>query len=312
MSMYAFYKAVVFVLLCVFAILGLGAALLLDKEGLPGSLFYFGGALFFLVLFYGWFWLYRREQGEQARGKALYYLGVAVIVAPFAYYLYHGLLGSVQAARIAIYTDSLAITNYQESLIAWPGIEAPVGVRLEFDLQHRLHPPGYFRSPRLLIGDQARGPLANAAQAYWEYCTEPLVDGIACMMAPLWPISSQPALAQGNVTHLSFDIYPSNLYYFESPDRLCLRRRFPYAKAGVEGEAAAALWHFAAGNENIELSQLLSDTLDNHSQLFTELKDVRPMFARFQYEALEAAGYEACEIKNAIRFSDQGECFCRL
>lgn len=306
----AFLRISLFLLICLTAVAGMAFASFSDKDVAAAAAYFLVGALCYGLLFYAWHYYLQHRETDPAQYRILYRVGSAIALLMAAYFLILGVIDATRAVRLVIFEKKVALANYKELPIVWSGFKQPVGVRIEFDLLQPLSLDGYVRSPRLLYGKQAQAQLADAGRNYWRFCQTAVVDGIVCLASPLWPMHEAQKLDDADYTHVIFELYPSNLSHFDSPDQLCLSEAAPY---GLEyaWEDQAALWHFSVATVDIEMSEQFHRMLAEQSSLLTKMGKVQQMFSQMQKPALLAAGYEACEINTAIKFTETSSCYCR-
>lgn len=273
-----------------------------------------GGALVFIGLLFWWYMVHKKSKPLTSSGYRLYIIGLVIVAVPLMYYLWIGLSSGYRAVRLAIFDNGFSVASYQEMPIEWEGFDSPVGLRITLELDLPFQPDGFFRYPKLLLGNMnVSSALDTPADSYWQFCSEPVTDDTVCMTYPLWPIHSFPEIMETEdlKTQLVYELYPSNLYYRESLNRLCLKRRFPYGRTDFYSTEVAILWHMVTPDKSIDLSQRLSDAIAQHSKLLRDSDVVQAWYQGLQSETILAAGYQTCQVKEAILFSEDVECYCR-
>jgi len=310
-----FSRVLFFIVIIICAGAGALAGLLYYKIELTSrAVLHSGGALFFVGLLFWWYRVHKKSKPLTSNGYRLYIIGLVIVVLPLAYYLWIGLSSGYRATRLAIFDKGFSVVGYQEMPIEWEGFDNPVGLRITLELDYPFQPDGYFRYPKILLGTiQVSSALDAPAESYWQFCSEPVINDTVCLTYPLWPIHSFPEVvaAENSKAQLTYELYPSNLYYRESSNRLCLKRRFPYGRADFGGSEFAILWHLVTPDKSIDLSQRLSDAVAQQSQLMRDRDAVQTWYQGLQSETILAAGYQTCQVKKAILFSEEVECFCR-
>ena len=307
----AFPRVALFVVIILSAVAGaLGALISLRSALTESTWFHIAGTLVYAGLLFGWYTINKRDKPLTPNGSLLYITGVVILLIPTAYYLWVGSSNLYRVTQLALFDRGFEITKYEESLIQWKGFDKPVGLQITLQLSSSPPGGGKFRYPKLLLGSlQFDQVLETPIKSYWHYCIEPIVDEMACMTYPLWPIAPFPEVVTEEGIHtLTYELYPSNLYYREK-DRVCLKRRYPYARAN-QNFSGIAMWHMAAADKTIDLSQRLSATLAEHSQILKDVGNIEGWYQGLRSDTLETAGYQVCQVKQAIIFSEEVECYC--
>jgi hypothetical protein len=187
-------------------------------------------------------------------------------------------------------------------------------------LDYPFNPGGWIRYPRITIPGESvlsEGQPAEIVEnipadpaRYWDKCQVPLAEGEGCFTQPIWPIGKYPELTSESMGELVFDLYPSNLNYLESTNRLCIRERSPYA--GVKITAAPVVyWHLVYNDELFDIAPILQAAIVDKSSFFTNTETIEGAYAGAQSSDLVVAGYQNCQIKKAIQYSEESECFCK-
>ena len=148
-------------------------------------------------------------------------------------------------------------------------------------------------------------------RAYWQYCSEPVVADSSCLTTPIWPMKPFSELAEESPTSITFDLYPSNLYYVEGANKACLKKRNPYSDVSFVGLEKIALWHFLGDEHKLEMTDILTTTIRKDSAILKDIELVQKMYRNAESGAFLAAGYQGCEVKKAIPFTEETECFCK-
>lgn len=303
-----FLKIVVFILICAAVVLAaLGVVLFPVREPGTAALRAFLAILLFAGLAYTWYRLNRRVPTE----PQFYVAGLVLVLLPLAWFLFSAGTNGYVYGKILLFDRQLSLENYSEEPIVWDGFDGPVGLRVQLELKHPVAIEGYLRNPKLLLGNAAVPALETPRKSYWSYCSEPVKDLVSCLTAPLWPMREFPALADAESTLITYELYPSNLFYLESPQRLCLKTRQPYITGNFEVQSVTALWHLVGSGRDVDLSRRFSRLLQAQSAALKDGEQVEQWLLRMQSGSLLAAGYENCEIKQAIRYNEETECYCR-
>lgn len=301
-----------FMLLLVLALVSFfGAALYFGEEVAKSAMAHAGGALILLGTFYLWRnYLNHNKLAGDINIKAWSKAGMFVLGMPFIYYTLMGGKGLYHMSQLAIFEQGMKIENYQEDLVKWPGFENPVGLRLKFDLVYPYAIDGKLHHPKILIGDQALTAAELPGKSYWDFCSDPVTKNTGCISYPVWPIRKLPELASGGRMTLTYELYPSNLYHLEDQSRVCLRKRFPYGKSEFLTGEITMLWPLANPHRHIQLGVMLEAMLKDKSEILRSAETVKSLFDSVQSQGFFGAGYQSCDVKRAIRFPEESECFC--
>lgn len=299
---------------------GMGTFMSMRPENIVHGLIYIAGAIIFAVTLYLWFRMHPRSEWLHAAGNRLFIAGVVITTVPLLYYGFAGTYGLLKVSQLALFQNMVRIAAYEEQPIVWEGFEYPVGVRVSIKLDYPFNPGGWIRYPRIAIPGESvlsKGQESEAVEntlpdpaRYWEKCQTPLVEGEGCFTQPIWPIGKYPELTSESMGELVFDLYPSNLNYLESPNRLCIRERSPYA--GIKVAAAPVVyWHLVYNNELFDIAPILQAAIVEKSSFFTSAEAIEGAYAGIQSSDLAVAGFQSCQIVKAIRHSEESECFCK-
>ncbi len=316
---------VLFIAVLAVSAFGLLILLVSGKEGGETWQLATGVGVFFVLLVIWW----KLAPGFTGRYNCtLSVLGKAVLTTLFLFFTGMAtpyVLASIQGPRLE---QKVAIENFKETPIEWPGFTGPVGVRLEWDLVHPFHKLGALHPPKIWMGTSKRFDLPNAYFSLDRHYfagkgdTAPHVRRLSILETlPFGPVESSAGLltSEGR-THVFYDLYPKNLVHLESPDKLCLNRdSFPIntsLKAPVyhQGEDLSALWFFAgSSNLTIDLSPALTDVLRKQSRMQGKREQWKAMQKRFQPAGLRNAGYDPCSLSRGNLDHLKGRlCFCKL
>lgn len=307
-----FLRLGLFVLFCLLAPVAVFGALLYYNSGLvAGAAIHLAGAGLYLALLVVWYRLHRNFRSLEVAGRRIFIAGLFLVMLPGLYYLASGAERAYDLVRLALFRSNVNIAGYSEEVIRWEGFDKPVGVRVQIQLEYPFALPGKLRHPRILVGGDTSS-LDRSVAAYWEHCLEPLEKQVGCMSFPLWPMRPLPQLVTGGGAELVYELYPSNLYHMETPNRLCLRQDKPYnAVMPVTGGTPLAFWHVDVDGQLIDLGSLLTDALTEKSSLLGQGSSVENWFRALQSDSLLGAGYHNCPIPDAIRFDQASTCYCR-
>ncbi len=271
--------------------------------------------------------------------------GLFVLAGPM---LGHGVLSvSIVAAQFegARLASSVEIVGYRESPIAWRGFDGPVGLQIEVDLRHPEAVRGLIYPPEIRMGpwiDIRAAELAASHRAGAGYFRPPdslpSASNLALMKSVLFqPTDREPAyqdFAAGEVTRLTYRLYPGMIAYLDEPEQICLASETPGLpvcaegrrpeegcrradRPGVarqpysQGDDLTALW-FVAGRFDMvaDLSTKLTDTIRRESALQKDSEKWRAMQRRLDPDVLPAAGYDLC-LPGPASHTAFRVCYCR-
>ncbi|MDH5634180.1 MAG: hypothetical protein OEZ10_14510 [Gammaproteobacteria bacterium] len=302
---------------------GLGAMMFRAPEQAMHTGFYLAVATALVLVLYAWFRIHPRSAPLKGEAFYLFLSGVIVTSLPLLYYLATGGFGLYKIVQFRLFESGASITAYEESPVNLPGFAQPVGVKMTLTLSHSVNPGGWIRNPRIVIagsspldGTGKTEPDGKAgssipAEAYWDFCQAPIVEGAGCFTQPIWPIRDYPVLSDSGTTVLSYEIYPSNLYYVdEKRTRICLRSRAPYEGVTPVG-GLVVHWHLAYNEQLLNIAGLLEDRIREQSAFFRNTEGIKWSYSSLQSEDVIQAGYQPCAAMDAIRFSEETECYCR-
>lgn len=238
-----------------------------------------------------WAWLQRGSYG------AMFWLGVAFVAAPLCAYAAMSLRVIVNDWRGRRLARSVRVVSVAESDIRWPGLDEPVGVRLDLELEHDVGLVGNLFPPKIVMGDPRLG--------YRDYFFGALDHGVDPMLAtPIFEIGapSRDVLARGGRVRVSYELFPASLARREG-HALCLLGRAaptPGRNPAPGGGDLAAAWFFAAaGGVIVDMSEPLTEALRRSSRLQGRPDEWRRLLGRLEPAALEAAGLARCASQRA-------------
>lgn len=287
-------------------------ALLFSGSGLhERALIYSAGAILFGALAFFWLRIHGRGEVRNVGERRMYRAGLFLTLSPLLYFFWVGGSAVLDSAQLYTFSRSIEIENYRETPILWDGFDSPVGLRITMDVSYPFQVDGHFRPPKVVTGISAQAVKEGGNEKYWDYCVEVARDGLGCLTSPLWPNPAFDILDSESVTTVAYELYPANLYYRESNDKVCLRKRYPYAQAVRNTGDMAAMWHFSNSERNIVLDDRLESVIRDTDSMLKDEKVVAQWYLNMQSKSFLAAGYQSCQINTAIRFSDEAECFCR-
>jgi len=287
-------------------------ALLFSGSGLhERALIYSAGVILFGALAFLWFRMHGRGVVRSVGERRIYRAGLFLTLSPLLYFLWVGGSAVLDSAQLYTFSRSIEIENYIETPILWDGFDGPVGLRITMDVSYPFQVDGYFRPPKVVTGISTQAVKEGGNEKYWDYCVEVARDGLGCMTSPLWPNPVFDTLDSESATTVTYELYPANLYYMESNNRVCLRKRNPYTQVVRNTGDMAALWHFSNSERIITLDDRLESTILDTDSMLKDEKVVAQWYLNMQSESFLAAGYQSCQINTAIRFSDEAQCFCR-
>ncbi len=238
------------------------------------------------------------------------------------------------------------ILGYDETPLAWPGFDGPVGLRVRIRIALPEGIDGHFRSPQLYMGPAIavpRNELLSIARPGDGYLDGRYIDtGEPELMLLKEVLFDQTAgrrgrpartIAEGTTT-LDFDLYPGVIDLLNAPTWICLGAatpslprcaedqkpqegclrkgyRRPAAPVANSGTKLSALWPAVGPNGlRIDLSRQLTATLRSASTLQGDPDAWQVMQRRMTPEGLTKAGYGLCP---PGRHSHNGfrVCYCR-
>jgi hypothetical protein len=291
-------------LVCVLWLLGLAALGLLfpwlkeghDVEELP--LFAGMTAGLLALAFVAW-------KALRARPPLLV-AGLLGLSAPLAAYAFLTLDIVGDEWRGRSLAKSLRITSVRETPIEWPGVDGPVGLRLEIELQHDIRMPGNLYAPKLRMGSAAVptrrdyffGPAFGGSEA--AFLQQPVFQ-----YAGRW--QEQPSLT-GSPAKLSYDLYPWKVQSYEAGRRVCFGKwDAERALASAPGSELGACWMFAGrGGTYVDMSGSLTAELRGKSRYQGRREEWEALLRRLEPASLAARGWSACD---DAQTGDR--CYCR-
>lgn len=310
--MFYFIKVIIFLFSVVAALGGIYHLLFFKNENVIVSFMYgVGIMLIFSGLVFLWYQLYRIHKAIKPWDVYLRLIGYIVTAVPAIVYVLIVFQQTWYLIQAKIFISKTVISDYQEEAIEWRGFDSPTGLRITITLDHPISLSGYLRSPKLIMGKKGVNIPKDLDRAYWQFCGEPVVDDSSCLTAPIWPMKPFPELSEDAPTILTFELFPSNLYYIESENKVCLRKRNPYSEVSFVGLDTVALWHFLGNEHKLEMTEILTNTIRKKSTILKDIEFVQKMYRNAESGAFLAAGYQGCEVRKAILFTDETECFCR-
>ena len=233
------------------------------------------------------------------------------------------IINYVRGPRLA---KKVRIENFQESLVTWPGFDGPVGMKIEFDLDHpRIN--ANVLTPSVWMGPFKKLQLDNIYFFDKYYLYGGVYPGrerktMLLLRTGLYSKLDRPRgrLNDASPTALVYHLYPQTLAFLESSTKLCLRTDSYGLQSGSnltpvfnDGEEMSAAW-FIAGEANlvVDLSDLLTQTLRAQSSLQNNAEAWRKIHERWEPQGLLAAGYRECNIQEGDLDRKTGrQCYCR-
>jgi len=271
-------------------------AIYMGKEGfgpiwLPAVIAGFLG-----VLLFGW----RLLHSTILSRRGFYWLGVLSLAIPFSLHALFALYGSYLWAGGQLWVARARIIEYRETPIRWPGLQEPVGVRLELVTAVPVKLPGIFHSPRIILGQSER---ASDTSDPWPCHSTPGTQ--ACFIEPIGLMRSPAVVSEAAATRLSFDLYSSNIDYLNPHSRVCLLTNSISATKHIGTRRIR--WRFATeGGIIVDLSPLLEEVVAKRGQLLDDENLLR-MNRVLSVETLKKLGYDQCPA-TAVPGST---CYCR-
>ncbi len=290
---------------------GLLVLIAFTKEGLERPWLYFTGAAIFAGLMAGWYWLCKKGAGANPAGKVLLGMGLLLPAVPLAFSVLFGVQASFYSVRNTVFARWSSVTDYQETLIFWPGLGGPVGLHVEFAVRAPFALHGYVPSPKILMSGQASALLEGEAAQYWRQCTSPVSDTVHCLTRPMWPWKPEHGARAKSSARARFDLYPADLVYLEGPQRFCLTRASDTGPPSVHGGDVVALWYFGSSGFEVYLSKPLTAALRQKSVLTTTPRVMEDMRKPLQQDSLLRAGYSRCEVEETRGYQRDVSCYCR-
>lgn len=254
-----------------------------------------------LVLGIAWWAVNRRSPG------VLFALGALALGLPWL--AYAGLClrlvwNEWQGRRLA---RSVRVVAIRETEIRWPGLDGPVGVRLELELEQAIGRRGFATSPRILMGAD---PRPDRRDYYFGAFDHGVDDFLERPIAEL-PSSDAGPFAEPGRTTIAYELFPGTLQRRDGTaaclvdPRLRPGRRAPEPPAGSDLGAA---WFFVAeGGPYVDLSAPLTEALRRGSRLQGDPKAWSAMMRRVERNVLEGAGYTRCPPARPGQFE---ACYC--
>lgn len=249
-----------------------------------------------------WWAVNRRSRG------ALFVLGLLALGPPLLAYAGLTTRLVVNHWRGRRLERTVRILSLRESEIRWPGVEGPVGVRLELELEHAVGLEGNLFPPKVVMGSDPR-PRAGD---YFFRVAEHGID--RALEAPVSETAQTPprdVLARPGRVRLTFELFSSALQRRDGA-AACLGQytppRAPGKLARSDGKDLGAAWMFAAsGGVIVDLGLALTDALRLGSALQGKPDEWRRMIDRLEPASLEAAGYRRCPPQRPGSFES---CYC--
>lgn len=316
-----FNKHLVFTLQCLLLPVAVaGAMLFRQPEKILHALVFVAGTAVLLLVLLWWFRMHPRNENAPAAGVKLFYAGVVITTIPLVYFAIAASFGIYKFSQIALFKNMVKIVSYEEEPITWEGFEHPVGIRIKIGLEYPFYPGGWIRHPRIsvpgttVLSDEKAGAdnedKAVVASHYWQLCQASVFEGDGCFTQPIWPIEKYPELPDTGKAEIVYELYPSNINYLVSRRKVCLRERSPYAGVKV-GQPVTVYWHLAYNDEIYDIGPVLQEAIIAQSEFFKSVASLEGAYASVQSNEFVIAGYQNCQIKTAIRYSEESECFCR-
>jgi len=307
-----FIKIILFLLSIVASLGGVYHILFFRSDSIYISFAY---AISIMIIFVGllvvWRLLYKRYEADKYWDVRLKYAGYVATTIPAVAFIGLALQQTHYLIQAKLFTSQTEVSKYQEESIKWNGFDTANGLRISITLDHPVTPPGYFHYPKIIMGKNGESIPEDPERAYWKFCAEPVIDSSSCLTSPVWPMKPFPVLSEKSPSTVTFELYPSNLYYVESENRVCLKKRSPYSEVSFVGLNTVALWHYLAGDHKLDMSGLMTETIRKESKVLKDIDLVQKMYRNAESGAFLAAGYQGCEIKKAVPFTNETECFCK-
>ncbi len=254
-----------------------------------------------LVLGSAWWAVNRRSPG------VLFALGALALGLPWL--AYAGLClrlvwNEWQGRRLA---RSVRVVAIRETEIHWPGLDGPVGIRLEVELEQAIGRTGFATSPRILMGADPRPDRRDYYFGAFDHSVDDFLE------RPIYelPAPEPNVFAASGRTTVAYELFPGMLQRRDgsavclADPRLRPGRRAPLPPSGSDLGAA---WFFVAeGGAYVDLSALLTEALRRGSRLQGEPKAWSAMMRRAEPDALKAAGYTPCTPARPGQFE---ACYC--
>ena len=253
-----------------------------------------------LLLGLVWWAVNRRSAG------VLFALGTAALALPFL--AYGGLSMRLvwnewQGRRLA---RTVRVVAIRETDIRWPGLDGPVGIRLEIEMEQAIGRKGFATSPRIQM---SADPRPDRRDYYYGPFDRGVDDFLERPIAELPPPGSGPFVTPGR-TRVVYELFPGTLQH-RNGAAVCLvdPRLFPVrAATPPNGSDLGAAWFFVAeGGVYVDLSTLLTEAVRRHSRLQGDPGTWYAMMRRVERAALESAGYARCAPSRPERFE---ACYC--
>ena len=300
-------KTVLLLVIVVASALALYLLVPLLKEGWPTrSLWYVFGIVGLLAALM-WLWYFLWTRVWRATKQGVYALGLLVPTLPLFLYAYIGCAEAFYVVRAGIFSSRVTISRYHDALLYWPGVEQPVGVHLELEIEPPFQLPGSFLSPKIVVVNPDSMRAGHSAiENYLRHCGGP-ADSHPCLTAPLSPYRTPATMKEGGPIRLVYDLFSANLDHLEDPVRICLKERAPTLRIDKEQDVRA-LWLLGSeGDVVIDLGEKLTEQMHRVSGVQWTPETLRVLYLALREDTLMRAGYRSCDLHRQNAY-----CYCRL
>ena len=225
---------------------------------------------------------------------------VAVLLLPLAVYGWLACSVVIAGWRGRALARSVRVTSLAATPIEWPGFDGPVGLRLEFVLEHGVRFEGNLFPPRLRLGAPASSDYFAAVEGVW--LQEPVFQKVGRAGG------DEPRLAASNPIRLAYDLYPASVQRYEAPLRVCVQ---PAAEpdSTSEGPVHASFLFVGRNRVSVDLSSALTKALHEQGVPGAGRVERQEMLHRFDPANLRRLGFETCPA-SPTTWPSAG-CWCR-
>lgn len=253
--------------------------------------------------------------------KALSYTCIAIIIFPLIILILLDVYIIKTDLQGKYYSNKAVISHYQESLIKWPGFLYPVGIQMiiEMPTPFAVNAKRYagFYPPVIWMGPAVESisrKILFFTSFDWALQISDKLPTYAFLKGVVFNKIKQPQsnIVQDGQSKIIFNLYPSAIEYLESENAFCTyaeRSNDIYANRlaadnYASGSQLNAMW-FYAGKNDVDLSNILTNALQQASQLANNPMLWINMHKQFEDNNLINIGYHQCVIQSRTH------CFCR-
>ena len=240
--------------------------------------------------------------------RPLLWTGLFLLALPFSCVAGLGGWTAVNGVRAARVARDVRIVRYAETPLVPPGLDGPIGLRIELTLAHPPLPEGNLLPPRVVLtgpgvalGDYFAVPFSPAGRWMLE---RPLMQPLSGSER------NRRVLATPGPTALSYDLYAAPVRAVSPTSQICLEKaRGDTAASDPHAAEMSAAWVFHAdGGFVVRVGTALTRTLRHSSRFAGRANEWKAMTRRSTAENLQRAGYTPCRSDNALL--NEGSCWC--